>query len=142
MVEEFSDFIQAMASGNASQYENSLGEEVSDTDTMFPGGIMIRSHRDASRGNNLMSYSVHPTSLASPGGNPSRMVLPTTTTVMTTRTSETGMGANDSMILSTQQSPSALQAATRNDLESIDWFYCRLYVKAPLDVFDTILSLW
>ena len=118
--EEFSDFIQAMASGNASQYENSLGEEVNDTDTMFPGGIMIRSHRDARRGNNLMSYSVHPTSLASPGGNPSRMVLPTTTTVMTTRTSETGMGANDSMILSTQQSPSALQAATRNDLESID----------------------
>ena len=116
--DEFSEFIDAMASGNASQYERTSGEEVNDTDTMFPGGIMIRSHRDTSGGGNLMSYSIHPTSV--PGVASSRAAMPMATSPLMTRTSEDGMGANDSTILNYRSTPTLRTSITRNDLEGID----------------------
>ena len=118
--EAFSGLMQALASGNASRYEMSRGQDLNDTDTMFPGGIMIRSHRDANNGGNLMSYSLHPTTTLSPGGTSSRVVMPTTTTVVSTRTSDSGTGANDSTLVnSIVQAPSS-RTATQNGLEGID----------------------
>ncbi len=114
----FSDLIDAMASGNASQYERTSGEDINDTDTMFPGGIMIRSHRGANEqgASNLMSYSVHPTSIASPGGTISRSMMPMTTNTVMTRTSQDGLGANDSAIISTTSTSTHRTV----DLEGID----------------------